>query len=263
MSFRTKKRTTDSARIISDAVKAFFDCAVFSPVAYQINPQKDTQISLLGEICGHSSSVNFNEEKLAETVPAYNRNGQKLFSVMCGETKQKNALIYSVLDTIKAGSLKNIIVTESVSERDDIADSFDLICSFIPEYNVYVYLLDSYDAESIKSSETEISSFITDSSPAVLIIGRDSLCRNDNLINRSEGGISLSKQIANIHPVVFTVSDTVDSARSVASASRVFSPSVTVMFSKEVKNIKSPVIYPLQKNNEAGNGQLELAKKTK
>ena len=173
------------------------------------------------------------------------------FHIMCPDTDRWMAIAGATLELMSLGVLKILIASNSPEERDGIVKTFRVLDT-AGSTRISAYTSDSSSDEEREENEKNIREFVTSPSPAVLIIGRDSFCRVNNIINR-EGENSLASLISLASPVVISSSDKISSGRRIASKAAVFGPSMSLVFSDEVRRIAGAVLYsPASGNDVSG-----------
>lgn len=258
MAVRQRRRTTEATQNITAAVGAVFSCGNFYPKKFELPSEMGAQLSMTGEVTALGNGGTFRSdslERVMRTFPAMRKSGERdirrfinrrRFTVLCGYCDRSVAMIGAVNEMIRCGISKIIIAADTPVERDNLAQSLELMRAGLSNVTTTVYRASEYDRAAHYKAYASIYAFLASGEPEILIIGRDSFSRKTNILRRkgqSENERSLAELLSDAHPVVITSSVTVDSGRTVAKNSAIFAPTATVIFAGEDKRLRDCVIY--------------------
>lgn len=255
---RQRKRTTDAAIRIRGTVEQLFSAANFTDVSFPIPSDRGAQLSMTGEILAHGNGGTLAPDRdtlrgILASLPAlwqakeadldrYAQGGR--YFLLCGDCDRCVAMVGAAAEMVQAGVRKLVIAADTAAERDNLVRSLEWMRAGLGNVTVTYYRPTAYDNVSLFKAASDVYRFLTSDSVEILVLGRDSFNRDDNILRRSEAGEpSLSDLIALAHPVVLTSTQTVDAARSMAKSTERFSPLVTLQFTGEVRRLKDAVIY--------------------
>lgn len=255
MAGKQKRRTGDLALKIRDAVGSVFSCCSFSVSEFTLPSEKGAQLSMTGEISAVGNCFRRDTQALVKSLKArstmqnvsesdavsYVEKG--LFSVLCGEVDRCVAMAGAALELVRLGAVKLVIAADSPAERDNLARAFETMHGGMGDIGVTLYSHENYDDWTENKAASIIYSFLSSSTPEILIIGRDSFSRRTNLLNQRSGEESLASLIARANPAVLVSTQTLASGRTIAKNAMAFDPAFVIMFTEEVKKIRGAVIY--------------------
>lgn len=268
MAFVRKRRVSASYfGEIRDFVGRIFSSGDFYPEEYTMSEDIEAQLSITGEVIGLRNAGCFDENTLyavLKETPHINigtESGLKKliagrrFTVMCGDNDRSLAIAATVEELIKLGFCRILIATDTVTERDNIAASIPLMFRGVDGVSVSVYKRNDSERYADECEEC-IDDFLTAESASILIIGRDSFARKNNILRRKIYNCSLAEQVAESRPVVLTSTKTVESGQTISDIGEIFSPAATVIFAGEAKNLRDDVIFDpvCEKSQRAGKG---------
>lgn len=261
MAPRHRLRTTDTTESIRSAVGMIFSCGDFSSREFSLPSDKGAQLSLTGEIIAYGNCGNFNETALRNALTSIptvwhptekdlvKYLTKKCFTVLCGDCDRSVAMVSAISEIFKSGISKVIITADTPTERDNIIESLGLMRSGIDGVEVTPYRSDDYEVFVKYKAAASVYGFLTSENREILVISRDSFARKNNIINRTDDNDigdnqkSLSELLANVHAAILCSSPTVSSARTLAKISSVFSPTATLLFAGETRNLRDAVIF--------------------
>lgn len=166
------------------------------------------------------------------------------YFVLCGDCDRCVAMVGAAAEITRAGVRKLVIAADTAAERDNLVRSLEWMRAGLGDVTVTYYRPTAYDSVSLFKAAADVYRFLTSDRTEILVLGRDSFNRPDNILRRSEAGEpTLSDLIALARPVVLTSTQTVESARSMAKSTELFRPIVTLQFTGEVRRLKDSVIY--------------------
>ena len=264
MAIRQRRRMTDSAQNIKEAVEKVFSCGNFSAGSFSLPAERGAQLSMTGDIVAVGNSGSFNEYALAETLstfpPLWNvreadlkRFAQnKRFTVLCGECDRSVAMLGAITEIVKSGVEKIVITADTPIERDNITDSLNLMRAVLGDITITTYRPKSSDSSLSYKAYASIYGFLTSVKPEILVLSRDTFSRKINILRRknietASGKCSLTDLISRARPVVLTSSVSVAGCRTLADNSAIFDPSAVVLFAGEDKKLRDCVIYRPEK----------------
>lgn len=244
---RSRRTSGGSINEIRTAVRGVCSCAHFTPNYLTLPTKIGAQLSMTGDTiaCGNLCEMEYGRISafLRAYPPADTKKliERRRFLLLCGEFDRTVAIIGALKELIHAGVTKIVICTETPAERDALTESLEIIAD---SYGVTSYRPGEYDSGARYILSASIYSFIASTRPEILVIGRDCVTKRTNLIRQSDTGEdSLTELISKLHPAVITSSRKISSGRSIAKTCGIFDPSITFVFSEEVKNLRDAVIY--------------------
>lgn len=265
MAVRHGRRNGDAASNIRSAVGTLLSGGSFFGNEFYLPFEEGAQISMTGEIvaCGNGGGFFDSLERVLRTYPSMQRSSGKelakfsergVYTVLCGDCDRSSALYESACEAARRGIMKIIVVADSSSERENIFRSLALMCSGTNTFEVSEYRADDYESFVKYKSSAIVYGFLTSATPEILVIGRDSFARKNNIINKKGDGASLTQLISRARPLVFTCSSTVSSVRTLSRLAKVFDPIAIFAFSGEVKHLRDAVIYSPNNTESRGSG---------
>lgn len=257
MAVRQRRRTTDATQNIKAAVGAVFACGVFFAKRFELPSEKGAQLSMTGDIVAVGNGGGFREDSLAQTLRSFPSMwkscdkeigrfiGRKRFTVLCGDCDRSVAILGAIVEMVRSGINKIIIAADTPVERDNLAQSLELMRAGLGGIEIMTYRMTDYDSGAHYKAYASIYAFLTSGKPEILILGRDSFSRKSNILRRNDSDEkkSLADLLREAHPVVITSSVTVESGRTLARNSAVFEPTATVIFAGEERRLRDCVIY--------------------
>lgn len=252
---KQRRRTGDLALKIRDAVGSVFSSVSFTAAEFTLPSEKGAQLSMTGEISALGNSVECDRAALVKALkscPAMEKaTGEELnryidsgcYAVLCGENDRSIAMAGVALEFVRLGAVKIVIAADTPAERDNLARAFETMHGGMGDIRVTLYSHENYDGWTENKAATIVYDFLESASPEILIIGRDSFSRRTNLLNQKNGEESLAALISRAHPVVLTSTQTIRGGRTIAKNAQAFDPATVIMFTEEVKHIRSAVIY--------------------
>lgn len=253
---RIRRTSSGSINEIRTAVRGICSCAHFTPSYLTLPTKVGAQLSMTGDTTACGNSCELDCGRISAVLRTYSAADTKKlierrrFTLLCGEFDRTVAIIGALKELFHAGVAKIVICTETPSERDALAESLEIIED---SFGVTSYRPGEYDSDARYILSASVYSFIASTKPEILVIGRDCVTKRTNLI-RQKGGEedSLTELISKLHPVVITSSQKISSCRSIAKNCGIFEPSMTFLFSGEVKNLRDAVIYKPTSAHNAG-----------
>ena len=254
MAVKHGRKSADAAHNIGEALGGILSSGNFSVSEFSLPPKSGAQLSMMGDITAYGVSGDFSLS-LSDTLRSYpsmesstEREIQKFasnkkFTVLCGDCDRSAAIFESICEAVRCGIIRIVVICDSTTERENLFRLLKLMCAGKHGIDVSEYRADDYDFFVKYESMAIVYGFLTSTEAQVLVIGRDSLARGNNILNRADGGESLSKYIAKARPLVLTSSASVDSGRTLASISNVFDPVARVIYAGEVRHLRDAVIY--------------------
>ncbi len=249
---KKRQRTGDTGQALRDAVGRLFSCGVFSVRDFELPAGVGIQLSMTGVTIAYGNGGGFDPIALENTLavyPALRRTSclekfaaRLRFTVMCGNTDRSVALLGSIREMIDRGITKILITTDTNEERDNLFRAFSLMRASLDGVSTVCFGISDDAADRHDLADRIVCDFLTSNAPAVMILAQPSFTRSTNII-RQGGDFSLASYLAKAAPVVLTSSETVDSARSMASSAAVFSPMATLCFTGEVRPLRDAVIF--------------------
>lgn len=255
MAGKQRRRTGDLALKIRDAVGSVFFATSFEAAEFTLPSEKGAQLSMTGEISALGNRFSYDISaftKALKSCPAMgNADSDEIkryidagcYAVLCGENDRSMIMAGVALEFVRLGAVKIVIAADTPAERDNLARAFESMHGGMGDIRVTLYSHENYDSWTENKAATIVYDFLESSSPEILIIGRDSFSRRTNLLNQRNGEESLAGLISHAHPVVLTSTQTISSGRNIARNALMFDPAVVIMFTEEVKRIRSAVIY--------------------
>ena len=254
MAVKYGRKSADAAHNIREALGGILACGNFSVGEFLLPPEGGAQLSMTGDVVAYGNVGGFDSTLPAvlRSYPALERAteaeyekflSRKRFTVLCGACDRSAAVFESICEAVSAGIVRIVVIADSSSERENLFRSMRLMCAGKHGIAVSEYHADDYDFFVKYKSMAIVYGFLTSTDAQVLVVGRDSLARRNNIINKTHGGEAMSSFIAKARPLVLTSSATVDSGRTLASIGEMFDPMATVVFSGEVRRLRDAVIY--------------------
>lgn len=258
MAVRQRRRTTEATQNITAAVGSVFSCGNFYPKKFELPSEIGAQLSMTGEVTALGNGGGFRSdslERILRTFPAMCKSGERdirrfinrrRFTVLCGDCDRSVAMIGAITEMVRCGINKIIIAADTPVERDNLAQSLELMRAGLGDITVMTYRTAEYDRDAHYKAYASIYAFLTSGKSEILILGRDSFSRKSNILRRKGQGVqekSLAEFLCDAHPVVITSSVTVDSGRTLAKNSAIFEPTATVIFAGEERRLRDCVIY--------------------
>lgn len=252
-----KKRGGPGENDIRTAVGGLFACGHFVPSRFPLPPEPGAQLSLTGETAavGNGGALDFSREALLSalrTYPAmYSTSEAELerwirrgrYTVLCGEADRSAAVVGSAAELIRCGIYRILVTADTPEERDALTEAFERQRNEFDGVSVTGYRLREYDEWAGRRASELVYGYLTADRPAIFVLGRDSFCRNTNLLRRDGENGSLCALLARAHPAVLASSETVDGARTLARLGETFAPTATVLFAGEVRRLRDAVLY--------------------
>lgn len=264
---RKRKVSASYVGEIRDFVGRIFSSGDFHPEEYTMSEDIEAQLSITGEVIGLRNAGSFDENTLyavLKETPHINigtESGLKKqisarrFTVMCGDNDRALAIAATVEELIKIGFCRILIAADTVTERDNIAASIPFMLRGVD--GVFVSLYKRNDSEKYADECEEcIDDFLTAESASILIIGRDSFARKNNILRRKIYNCSLAEHIAESRPVVVTSTKTAEAGKTISDIGKIFSPTASVIFAGEARNLRDDAIFDpvCEKSQRAGKG---------
>ncbi len=256
MAVRPTKRISEAISGITAAIEHIFSCGSFHLREFILPVERGAQLSMTGDIVAYGNSGSFREDgyglcdALRES-PALAKVSdaelsryveRKRFLLLLGECDRSAAILAAAAEMVRRGISKIVIVTDTTEEKNELTRTLLSTRTGLSGIGVTEYRVDRYDVDRYKISAS-VYGFLTSYSPEILVIGRDSFSRVNNILNRSLGDDSPSMLISRATPVVITSSETVDAGRTLAKNAAIFHPIATFIFAGEVKRLRDAVIY--------------------
>lgn len=250
---RQRWRTTDATLRIRSAIGTIFSCGIFSQAPFPLPSEMGAQISMTGDILAYGNSGGFGPAALSaklRTFPSmWNISDREMgrfidrrrFTVLCGDCDRSVAILGAVSEAVRCGITKIIVTADTPGERENLAQSFELMRMGLEGVSVTTYTPREYDSSAMYKMYASVYAFLTSDKPEILILGRDTISRSTNLLCRGE--VPMTELLARANPVVFTSSETVAAGRTLAKIASVFTPMATVIFAGEVRTLRDAVIY--------------------
>lgn len=260
MAVRQRRRMTDAAQNIREAVGEIFSCGGFFASKFSLPAEKGAQLSMTGDIVAVGNGGSFRDDSLARTLRTFpsmwksrdtdiNRYIlRRRFTVLCGDCDRSVAMLGAIAEMVKNGVEKIVIAADTPVERDNITASLELMRAGLGDTAITTYRTKSYDASSSYKAYASIYGFLTSGKPEILVLSRDSFSRKSNILRRksvetTDGKCSLTDLIKGARPVVLVSSVTVAGCRTIAKNASVFDPAAAVLFAGEDRNLRDCVIY--------------------
>lgn len=264
---RSRRRGGDTAAMIREAVGGIFSCGTFSASSFPLPSAEGTQLSLTGAATAYGNSGSLDEQLLREALSRYatlSRTGhaclegyasRRRFTFLCGGIDRSVAIAACISELAAHGIVKLVIAADDNKERDNLYEALSMMRAELAE--AYVTLFDPSDDSSVgmglSGSDNErsmrvtdlVTAYLTADQPSVLLMSQPSFTRGCNLLRRG-GELSPSSCIARARPIVLTSSETVESARSMARSTAIFSPIATLCFVGEVRTLRDAVLFAPQ-----------------
>lgn len=243
---KNRKNTGLVSLKIRENIGKVFSCGSFVSEEAAVQSEYGTQLSLEGELTVKATSFVPDCDLLNKTILSLGytnkiRDNHRVFYVMCGDTEKYVSLGGAVNELLELGAEKIIIATDTVEARDNVSYSFETLQSG-KKAGLTVYNTEDI-LENEETPEDIAYSFASSPAKELLIINSASFCRKNNLINQKNNGLSPADIISHSSPVVLIDTSTVDSAKVLLKKASLFNPSSVVIFSTEVKRIRSNIIY--------------------
>ncbi len=254
MAVKRGRRSADATNNIKRALSGILSSGDFFVEEFVLPPEGGAQLSMTGDIVAYGNGGDFTPA-LSGTLrgyPSIERSSdaelekfasRRRFTVLCGDCDRSAAIFESICEAVCQGVLRIVVIADSASERDNMFRSLGLMCAGKSGIEVSEYRADDYGFFVKYKSMATVYGFLTSACAQVLVIGRDSLARRNNVINKSYGNVPMSSLIARARPVVFTSSATVSSGRTLADIASAFDPIARFIFAGEVRRLRDAVIY--------------------
>lgn len=278
-----KRRTGDTGQAIREAVGGIFSCGVFSPSDFELPGGVGTQLSMTGVTTAYGNGGSFDPIALENVLAGYpclrhtarscveKYAARRRFTVMCGNTDRSVAIFGCIRELVDRGITKILITTDTNEERDNLYEALTLMRAGLDGISTTCFGVGDHSARCSSDiriigsqivvdptrqslADGMVCNFLMSDTPEVMILAQPSFTRGCNIIRRG-GEFSLAAYLAKASPVVLTSSETVDSARSMASSSEVFAPLAVVCFTGEVRNLRDAVIF---RPDDTTEGQMKL-----
>ena len=246
---------------IRENIRSVFRDAGFSGSDILLPADVGAQLSLTGEIRARGNRFDADTRRIARAVENVSpvkcsraaveksvKDGR--YFVLCGELDRFVAIVSSVLELIDSGASKFIIAADSPEDRDEIARSFEVMKGS-SELDLSVYESDISETGSSYAAYAMAYSFLSSDLPQAMVISRDSFCRSNNIINRRDGDRSPAALLGCSSPVVIVSTPTIKSAKKMAAKCSVFSPCMSVLFTREVSSMKAAVLFNASVSRES------------
>lgn len=255
MAGKQKRRTGDLALKIRDAVGSVFSATTFEAAEFTLPSEKGAQLSMTGEISALGNRFSYDTPtftKALRSSPAMkNADDEEIrryidagcYAVLCGENDRSMAMASVALEFVRLGAVKIVIAADTPAERDNLARAFESMHGGMGNIGFTLYSHENYDSWTENKAATIVYDFLESATPEILIIGRDSFSRRTNLLNQQNGEESLASLISRARPVVLTSTQTIRGGRTIAKNAGAFDPAAVIMFTEEVKRIRSAVIF--------------------
>jgi len=260
MAFKDKRRNADATQSMKAAVRSVLSAGTFTKESFFLPTEAGSQISMTGEQVGVGNGGFFNEDVLKKRlrgIPAvWSKSDTSLdryvhnrrFFIGWGQSDLSLALVGVIGEALDAGLGKLVIAADTPDERDDIGAYLALMGGLLGEVSLTVYQPRDYDAAGRHRSYTDICRYLTSEKPAILLLSRDCFSRKNNVLRLKSGegeedAYSLAEYVRTARPAVITVSETVESGRTLARNAAIFCPTVTVVLTEEAANLHDCVIY--------------------
>ncbi len=261
MAAKHGRRSADATNNIKRALGGILSSGDFFVEEFLLPPEGGAQLSMTGDIVaygnggdfttalstalrGYSSMERSSDAEFAKIV------SRRRFTVLCGDCDRSAAIFESICEAVRQGIVRIVVIADSPSERDNMFRSLGLMCAGKSGIEVSEYRADDYEFFVKYKSMATVYGFLTSACAQVLVIGRDSLARRNNVINKEYGNVPMSSLIARARPVVFTSSATVSSGRTLADIATVFDPIASFVFAGEVRRLRDAVIYEPTDTNQ-------------
>lgn len=260
MAVRQRRRTTEATENIKAAVGEIFSCGGFHANKFALPAEKGAQLSMTGDVVAVGNGGAFREDALVRVLgrfPAmwhtreaelrrYINRGR--FTVLCGECDRSVAMIGAIAEMVRNGIGKIIIAADTPVERDNIAQSLELMRAGLGDAAVTTYRAKAYDSSAHYKAYASVYGYLTSGKPEILILSRDSFSRRSNILRRRNveteaGRCALTDLIRGARPVVITSSVTVASGRTLAKNAAIFDPAAVLVFAGEERRLRDCVIY--------------------
>ena len=259
MAHRPRRRTTEITESIAAAIRCVFSAGNFYSCEFSLPTERGAQISMTGDVSASGNCGAFDTHALAQalaTFPSQSRlNNEDLlllaekkeFTVLCGDCDRSLAMLAAIAEMQKCGINKFIISADTPAERDNVVQSLTLMRAGLNGATVSAYRADMGEKHDRYKAQATVFSYLTSTTPEIFVIGRDCFSRCNNIMRCSDSPMqntpSLADSLSLAHAAVLCSAPTVDGARTLAKNSAVFAPIATVLFSGEVKNIRTAVIF--------------------
>ncbi len=264
---RSRRRGGDIAAMIREAVGGVFSCGEFFSSSFPMPSAEGTQLSLTGTATAYGNGGSLDEQLLCDALSRYvtlSRTGRaclegyasrRRFTFLCGGTDRSVAIAACISELAAHGIVKLVIAADDNKERDNLYEALSMMRAELAE--AYVTLFDPSDDSSggigLSGGDSErgarvtdlVAAYLTDARPSVLLMSQPSFTRECNLLRRG-GELSPASCIARARPIVLTSSETVESARSMARSTAIFSPIATLCFVGEVRTLRDAVLFAPQ-----------------
>ncbi len=254
MAVKHGRRSADAANKIKEALGGILSAGNFFVEEFSLPYERGAQISMTGDVVAYGNGGGFTP-RLASVMKSYppmeraterelaKFERKRRFTVLCGDCDRSAAIFESICEAVRCGIVRIVVLADSASERENLFRSLGLMCAGKNGIEVAEYRADDYDSFVKYGSMAIVYGFLTSASAQVLVIGRDSLARGNNIINKKSGGMSMSEMIAKARPIVFTSSATVDSGRTLSDIAERLDPAARVIYAGEVRRLRDAVIY--------------------
>ena len=254
MAVKHGRKSADAAHNIGEALGVLLSSGDFSAAEFSLPSKSGAQLSMMGDVTAYGNVGGF-DDSLVSTLVGYPSmehaterelekfTSRRRFTVLCGDCDRSAAIFESICEAVRCGIIRIVVIADTISERENLFRLLKLMCAGKHGIEVSEYRAEDYDFFVKYESMAIVYGFLTSTTAQVLVIGRDSLARGNNIINRADGGDALSTLIAKSRPLVLTSSATVDSGRTLASIAEVFDPVARVIYAGEVRKLRDAVIY--------------------
>ncbi|MBQ4353619.1 MAG: hypothetical protein IJC71_01860 [Clostridia bacterium] len=256
MAVRQRRRTTDATETIRTAVGEIFSCGSFHASKFALPAEKGAQLSMTGDVVAVGNGGSFREDALVRVLSAFPllwKTGEtelrryalrRRFTILCGDCDRSLAMLGAIYEMVRCGIEKIVIAADTPVERDNIAQSLELMRAGLGNTAITVYRTKAYDASSHYKAYASVYGYLTAGKPEILILSRDSFSRRSNILRRKTSDTAaLTDLIRQARPVVITSSETVASGRTLAKNAAIFDPCATMIFAAEERRLRDCVIY--------------------
>lgn len=260
MAQKTKRASAEDR--IRDAVKTVLSAGRAYSFSYPLPTEQGAQLSMTGDASAWGNRAEFPAAKVTEalaSLPSLRRTAESeldryarrmRFFIQPGDCDRFVAAAAVISCLADAGFSKLILAADTPAERDALASFLALTRAGIGNANATVYLPGEFGSGEAYPVFASVYGYLTSPAREILLLDAASFCRRTNLLRRpflspkgsERGARSFTDLIAEGSPALICVARTADSARNLANAAEVFSPSVMMLLVAEDRRLRDAVI---------------------
>ncbi len=274
-----KTKYSSSETRLREAVRRVLSAGQVHSFAYPLPAEAGAQISMTGDPRAWGNRARFSREALKTALSALKplsnaaeadleRYAERMrFFLQPGDCDRFVAAAALVAELSAAGYVKILLAADTPAERDALASFFALAKSGIGNLSATVYLPGEFGSGMTYDIFASVYGYLTSQGPDLLLLDAASFCRKTNLLRRplfSEPDGKEKQSLADLagegRPAVICCAKTADSARNLARAAEVFSPSVSFLLCAENRRLRDAVICAPERSANSGAGNKKAGK---